>query len=46
MKQEYPTRWSSVYGMGESLMKVQESVKMYCVKEEMRDGDTHLVVKD
>jgi hypothetical protein len=25
--------------MGESLMKVQESVQMYCVKEEMRDGD-------
>jgi hypothetical protein len=28
-----------MHGMGESLMKVQESVQMYCVKEEMRDGD-------
>ena len=30
---------SSVHSMGESLMKVQERVQMYCVKEEMRDGD-------
>ena len=33
-------RWSSVHGMGESLMKVQENVQMYGVKEEMRDGDS------
>ena len=41
VKQECQTRWSSTYGMGESLMKVQEIVQMYydCVKEEMRDGD-------
>ncbi len=39
LKQECPTRWLSVHGMGESLMKVQENVQMYCVKEEMRDGD-------
>ena len=28
VKQEFKTRWSSTHGMGESLMKVQESVQM------------------
>ncbi len=28
-----------MHAMSESLMKMQESVQMYCVKEGMRDGD-------
>ena len=39
LKQECKTRWSSTYIMGESLMKAQESVQVYCVKEQMTDGD-------
>ena len=39
LQQECKTRWSSRYGMGDSLMTVQESVQMYCVKEQMTDGD-------
>ena len=39
LHQECKTRWSSRHGMGDSLMTVQESVQMYCVKEQMTDGD-------
>ena len=39
LQQECKTRWSSTHAMGDSLMTVQESVKMYCVKEQMTDGD-------
>ena len=39
LQQECKTRWSSTHAMGDSLMTVQESVQMYCVKEQMTDGD-------
>jgi hypothetical protein len=38
LQQECKTRWSSTHAMGVSLMTVQESVQMYCVKEQMTDG--------
>ena len=39
LQQECKTRWSSTHAMGASLMTAQESVQMYCVKEQMTDGD-------
>ncbi len=33
-------KWSSTHGMGDSsVMMTQESVQMYCVNEQMTDGD-------
>ncbi len=39
LQKECKTRWSSTYTMGDSLMTTQENVQMYCVKEQMTDGD-------
>ncbi len=39
LQQECKTRWSSTHAMGDSLMTAKESVQMYCLKEQMTDGD-------
>ena len=39
LQQECKTRWSSTHAMGDSLMTAQENVQMYCVKEQITDGD-------